>query len=615
MNAVKRWLSNTPESWVLILDNADDPRLDISQYFPVGNRGVILITTRNQNCGIYATVWKYFLGAMTTDEAITLILKTAGVHDPSDASARETAKPVVDKLGCLALAIAQAGAVIREGRCRMEEYCAIYSRHRQKLLSEKAVQGQGYQYTVYTTWEVSWNMIAAMSGEVGRDAIELLNIFSFLHHEGIPEAMFHRAWEMMSSEPPYGWILSSPPRIVLRQTSDEWDVYPLRAAVSLLLSFSLINRDKDHLISIHPLVHTWARDRLSPSNQELVWQQTVSTVALSVPWSDQTVDYRYRRSLVPHVDACLGKPIDGLLRCHDAIPDFQRMVEDFTRVYKESGRSQDALQLIVKVVEVNKRSFGEEHPDTLRSVRDLAVPYGLTGHPQEALRLMQHVVKVAKRALGMGHLETIASLHSLAIEYGARGHTQKALPVLEQLVKASMKTLGEEHSFTLIFMDNLAINYGRVGQHISALKLTERVVEAHKKMLGEENPETLVSMNSLANRYDALGRRDEALELTERVVDACKRSLGVEHPDTLRSIYNLAIIYKEVGRGQEALEIMERLVEANKRIRGEEHPRTSNSIHCLADWYRGTGRRQEALKLVCTLLRCAFLLICIGVAL
>lgn len=269
MDAVKRWLSNISESWALILDNADDPRLDISPYFPVGNRGIVLITTRNPNCQIYATVGSYELGAMEPDEAVTLILKTTEISDQSDKSIRKSAERVVTTLGYLALAIVQAGAVIRQGHCRMEEYCTIYYQRRRELLSQKAIQdGEDYRYTVYTTWEISLKMIEEMSSEAGRDAIELLQIFSFLHHDGISEEIFYRAWKTLRSDPPSEWTLSHQPDILLGQSSQEWDVYPLRAAVSILLSFSLINRNKDHLISIHPLVHTWTRDRLSPSDEE-----------------------------------------------------------------------------------------------------------------------------------------------------------------------------------------------------------------------------------------------------------------------------------------------------------------------------------------------------------
>ena len=160
VDAVKRWLSNISESWALILDNADYPHLDISPYFPMGNRGIVLITTRNPDCQIHATVGSYELGAMEPDEAVILILKTTEVSDQSDKSIRKSAGRVVTTLGYLAPAIVQAGAVIRQGCCTMEEYCAVYYQRRRELLSQKAVQdGEDYRYTVYTTWEVSLKMI------------------------------------------------------------------------------------------------------------------------------------------------------------------------------------------------------------------------------------------------------------------------------------------------------------------------------------------------------------------------------------------------------------------------------------------------------------------------
>ena len=117
----------------------DDPHLDISPYFPVGNRGIVLITTQNPECQIHATVGSYELGAMEPDEAVTLIPKTTEVSDQLDKSIRKSAGRVVTTLGYLALAIVQAGAVIRQGRCTMEEYCTVYYQRRRELLSQKAV--------------------------------------------------------------------------------------------------------------------------------------------------------------------------------------------------------------------------------------------------------------------------------------------------------------------------------------------------------------------------------------------------------------------------------------------------------------------------------------------
>jgi hypothetical protein len=46
---------------------------------------------------------------------------------------------------------------------------------------------------MYTTWEVSIEVIKRMSGETSDNAIELARIFCFLHYDGITEAIFERA--------------------------------------------------------------------------------------------------------------------------------------------------------------------------------------------------------------------------------------------------------------------------------------------------------------------------------------------------------------------------------------------------------------------------------------
>jgi hypothetical protein len=75
--------------------------------------------------------------------------------------------------------------------------------------------------------------------------------------------------------------------------------------VSLLTSFSLINRNSNTLLSIHPLVHKWCRDRLYEEQQRLGYLRALLLLVSSVEWRFETRDYDFRRSLVPHVHELL----------------------------------------------------------------------------------------------------------------------------------------------------------------------------------------------------------------------------------------------------------------------------------------------------------------------
>ncbi|KAI9866891.1 MAG: hypothetical protein M1813_000833 [Trichoglossum hirsutum] len=234
---VKRWLSNIRDPWLLIIENADNPLQDASEYFPVGDRGVILLTTRNPECEVHATVGSNGFGRMESEEAITLLLRASRAGDISHEASRNLARPIVETLGCLALAIAQAGAAIRQKLCSMEEYSSVYSRRRKQLLSRQPVQAStDYKYTVYTTWEVSVEAIARMSTEAAHNAIEILKLFSFFHFDGVSEEILKEAWLNMRGSEHSEWTLSHQLDMLRQDDSQVRDPYSTREAVFLLSS-------------------------------------------------------------------------------------------------------------------------------------------------------------------------------------------------------------------------------------------------------------------------------------------------------------------------------------------------------------------------------------------
>ena len=50
LEEARQALANLKERWLLILDNADDPKVDYQRYFPTGLRGVVMLTSRNDEC-------------------------------------------------------------------------------------------------------------------------------------------------------------------------------------------------------------------------------------------------------------------------------------------------------------------------------------------------------------------------------------------------------------------------------------------------------------------------------------------------------------------------------------------------------------------------------------
>ena len=126
LDAVKMWLSNAENTWLLILDNADNPEIDYSRYFPSGTRGSIVLTTRLESCHRLGNIGFKALKQLSPAEAVQLLLKSAEIDDNISDQGMEATKAIIDELGSHTLAVVHAGAYIQQGNCTLVEYLPLF---------------------------------------------------------------------------------------------------------------------------------------------------------------------------------------------------------------------------------------------------------------------------------------------------------------------------------------------------------------------------------------------------------------------------------------------------------------------------------------------------------
>lgn len=399
------WLIGRDVPWLLIIDNADDPSIDYSRFFPPGERWHILITSRLQDCKVHATIGFSEFTDLEQEDAITLLLKAACVEDPMDQKVRELARPIAETLGHLPLALTQAGAFIRQGVCSLKNYLDLFWSHRKQILSNRSIQGTDqYRYTIFTTWEVSFRMIEKQATEEAANAIQVLHAFAFLHFDQVPASIFERAWKDLQSVQRYetsqlhtrslfnrfavaplvslfypcitrvGWLLApfatihffsrfygrvasllireSRPKLpdLLLQKTSQWNGYRWGRALATLSSFSLIAKDPGtESYSMHPMVHSWARDRLG-KNEQRAWSKAATTIlAHSMSIKAGRSDGAFRRSLLPHIDACLHNMHTPAFLSKKADPAAVSEAGKFSTIYSEYGHWKEATELQIQV--------------------------------------------------------------------------------------------------------------------------------------------------------------------------------------------------------------------------------------------------------------------------
>ncbi|KAF8208034.1 P-loop containing nucleoside triphosphate hydrolase protein, partial [Mycena galopus ATCC 62051] len=248
------WLTSKIEEWLLFFDNADDPNMDLNVFIPQCNHGNIIITSRNPGVRVHAGSHS-LVSNMEEEDAVALLLKSAAQE--ATTRARQTATEIVKALHYLPLAIVQAGGFISKSQ-DLENYLALYTKNQAQLLRERPAQSYDhYAWTVYTTWQISFNQLEPL-------AAMFLQHCAFLHYTGISEEIFSYASK-------YGFPSNGPSREELQAPlgflsqflgpTGEWDSLQFLQVTNEVQAYSLINFDAEKkLFSIHPLVHSWSQE-------------------------------------------------------------------------------------------------------------------------------------------------------------------------------------------------------------------------------------------------------------------------------------------------------------------------------------------------------------------
>jgi tetratricopeptide (TPR) repeat protein len=649
LDGAKLWLANLNEEWLCIMDNADDRCIDYATYFPSGHKGSILITTRNQDCSAHNTVGQETLDNLDSGDAATLLLKASGVNEDLWEARQSTAKEVVNVLGLHALAIIQAGAFIKKRICSLEEYPREFKVQRHRLLQFRPKQANSTYGDVYATFEVSARVLEESSDQQDSDALEMLKVLAFLHFDRVPELMFIQAWNYAQEIPRHGedqpsqdittlshWHLSRLPGFMRRSSSGKLDVLSLRLTADVLTSFSIITINENHEISMHPLAHAWAKDRLKEPGQKAAWTCTASTLALSI---ERYGSYQpFWRRLQSHIELCVDLRSDDcfhempleisqvfyrfswffcemrrdskaislltsiLEKLGTTFPQGSKnhaIIQELTaRCYVNLGHHKRAAKLLVEVIEIQKTMLDPEHPNRLASQHELARAYIGNGQHRRAAELLEEVVEVRKTTLDPEHPDRLASQSELASAYMGNGQHRRAVELLEEVVEIGKTTLDPEHPSRLAPQHELARAYMGNGQHRRAVELLEEVVEIDKTRLDPEHPDRLVSQHALASAYMGNGQHRRAVELLEEVVEIQKTTLEPEHPSRLASQHELARAYIGNGQHRRAAELLEEVVEIRKTTLDLEYPDRLVSQHALARAYMGNGQHRRAAELL-----------------
>ncbi|KAL2832426.1 hypothetical protein BDW59DRAFT_157255 [Aspergillus cavernicola] len=439
------------EPWLLILDNANNPEMDISGFLPAAANWHILITTRNACAQVLNTVGYFRFLGMDPRDATTLLLRLVFPdRDISTISQNDwkLAGTIASELGCLALALKQAATAIRQNLQPLKRYLPSLLGYCKALLSRPAIQCTT-DANIIATWELPFKEITHKMSETYQDAVGLVHMLAFFHFASVPANVFSRSSDGMKGE--------------LSKKAG-------KTAVSNLIKC---------LGTDDPLTLT-ATFNLARTHLHL------GEYAQSYCLLGQVFEKRMHFFGADHPETLMVRNELGVSLCA------QKQELDKAEHYVQSA------------LEARKRVLGEEHAYTLWSINDLSKIYCEVGRFEDAARILEEILPVVTRTLGDEHVGLSMTKSNLcrvgnSVKSFLLGIPTRFMAVGAMLLEQKSGTgmLPPNHRRMLAIADLLLAIYQRQGMDQEIMQLKQKYPQLDD---GEATgPQPLIASGDIAS--------------------------------------------------------------------------------------------------------------------
>ncbi|ONK13785.1 tetratricopeptide repeat protein [Streptomyces sp. MP131-18] len=528
------WLS-AHDGWLLVLDQVTDLGY-VGELLARAPGGACLLTTNDRSLAARLGDFSE-LGAFPAETAETLL--STYLHRGGPTAAAGELTDICHALGYLPLAVAQAGAFLRESRLAPAAYLRTL-RSEPRTAYRAPAEGASDDRSLVAIWRMATERVSDVPG-----ATDMLAFLSWLAPEAIPRELVRFAVPAEAVDP----------------------------ALGALAAHGLIDLGPE-TISVHPLLQHWYRTRTratrrgeEPLNEGFF--SCGAALGLLLPGTTEPETWPRWRALLPHVEALQrnapspsGEAFVSILNSAGAYlteqGDVARSVpllekawadayghfgivsapafmaeQELARAYEEAGRTADLVTMRLRVLGAWDKAEGQDSERTLRALANLAKARLLDGDRTEQPLSMHRVVLDAfLRKLGPDHKDVLWARDDLARAYDTLGDLHAAAEVLETNAAAWRRVRGPADLATIVCVRHLADVRTALGDVAEAVRVREQLVRDVTEFKGPDDPETLVVRTDLAFARQADDMAGSTA-LLDGVVTDSERVLGADHPDTL----------------------------------------------------------------------------------
>ncbi|MFD3468102.1 tetratricopeptide repeat protein [Streptomyces sp. NPDC058682] len=572
-------------SWLLIVDNADDPALvrDWIRQPVAGN--TVAVTSRDQGSSSWWTSAVIHPVDLISEAQGAEILRELAPRAGSEAEAVSLTK----RLGGLPIALVLVGkylAMTTDDLVLPESDAPrTFAAYRKALDSEfvETVAALPHKPAgpLARTWEMSLDLLEMRGTAAARPLFRLISFFA-------PEPL------------PVSLLRSS----VLATASEFAGLSPseLDAAVRGLLGCGLLQRKhiEGHgstveALAVHPLVREITHAQ--PATVALAPVYSTMTAALLATVAKRLdpaalSSWPLWRLLLPHCSHVAARTTHAVTREHWMRGDLATRAAVYAQ---QSGQWSVAEEQFEYALVAYARADPADDLGTVLAARhNFALLKRDQGRLDEAEPDFVDVLRTATRVLGPDHSTTLTTRHELVRIRLDRGEAEDARREFSSLIPHLIAVLGPEHPTTLAARHELARALRSRGKHSEADSAFRQLLNDMTNTQSDMSPSALNTRHELAHLLLAIGEPGQALDEFKAIVRLEGRALGLDHPSTLVTRHNLGRALLYLGWFDEAEAELRDVLATWAHIIPQGHTSSHQARGTLAQLLAETGRPAEA---------------------
>ena len=562
-----RLLENASPRWLLVFDEADDPRMlaagnspagvqDLSGWARSSAHGLALVTSRETDPRIWKAAQLRRLGELPEADAIRMLLELA----PSAGDVAQ-ARELANRLSWHPLSLRLAGSYLHSQAAKGDTFATL-----ERTLSEEAdrpVHGRPIAVPAQTltarTLELSLDGLARQGMPQTRRVLELASCYA-------------------STTIPASLLNADSVTGVLASLGDSSPADPGDAAKALrMLKDTGIFKPTEDGIALHTAITEAGRaslDGLNPSSARIRHAaiELLAASAAKLPF-DQPEAWPQYMLFGSHLLSLLETTADRVDREH--LGQLMETVARTANAFNHSRAGRAGTVLCERAL-AHVAALGNEHRAVLRVRHQMAWPIADRGDLDQAEALYRDVFQVRLRAFGPMDQDVLDSRHELAWIAACKQDWVTAEKGYRDTLEDSIRILGPEDPQISMTRHELAWvianqDQDRLGE---AREIFLKVLADRRGILHAEHPRILTTLHELAWVTARQGKWEQAEADYRELLDLRRQILPEDHPETLLTRHELAWIAARRGRIPEAESSYSDVLDQRRRTLGEDHPHT-----------------------------------------